>query len=187
MLKSRTTKILTIFATILSAVTVATGVSFASAHNGPVVAGWGFGDANHVHTGPQGKSPNPCDTNNDTPRCCVKAGNTPASCCRNPEHSLASRCCNVPNSKVSEKAKCCNTSNGDNNVAGNKCCDTTSQSGCKCDGDGDQDDQNCCTTNQSNNECCTTNQSNNDNDCDDDDNGGNNTNTTNPSAVRHDD
>jgi hypothetical protein len=170
MLKSRTAKILTIFATILSAVTVATGVSFASAHNGPVVAGWGFGDANHVHTGPQGKSPNPCDSNNDTPRCCVKAGNTPASCCRNPEHSLASRCCDVPNSKVSEKAKCCNTNNGDNNVAGNKCCTTTNgQSNCsKCDGDNDGDDQNCCTT-----------QSNNDNDCDNDDNGGNNSNNTN--------
>ena len=48
-----------IFSIIAAAIVLFTSVALAAGNSGTTKPGWGFGDKNHIHTGPPGHSVHP--------------------------------------------------------------------------------------------------------------------------------
>ncbi len=58
-MKIVSTKFLLALAVTVASVAVISGVAIAAKPDGNTRPGWGFGDRNHVHTGPPGQSVRP--------------------------------------------------------------------------------------------------------------------------------
>lgn len=52
-------RVLIVLATLIAGIVLTVGGVFAQGNSGSTKPGWGYGDQNHVHTGPPGQSVRP--------------------------------------------------------------------------------------------------------------------------------